>query len=193
MKLKKMLWVINSLKYKVTIGKFGNLSYIGRPLGIIGKSKVIIEDKVRIQPGLRMEVLGTDGQIKICENTSIGQNFHITSQGNLTIGKDTTILGNVFMTNIDHDYQEIGVHILKQKHIVKDTIIGENCFIGYGASIQAGTVLGKQCVVGTNAVVRGEFPDYCVIAGVPAKIIKKYNKDTKVWERYNEKDTNIRK
>ena len=67
--------------------------------------------------------------------------------------------------------------------IVKDTIIGENCFIGYGVAIQAGTKLGKQCIVGANAVVRGDFPDYSVIAGVPAKIIRKYNFDTKTWDR----------
>lgn len=52
-----------------------------------------------------------------------------------------------------------------------------------GAAIQAGTVLGKQCIVGANSVVRGTFPDYCVIAGVPAKIIRKYNAESHSWER----------
>ena len=46
----------------------------------------------------------------------------------------------------------------------------------------AGTKLGKQCVVGANSVVRGEFPDYCVIVGAPARVVKKYNPDTKIWE-----------
>lgn len=67
--------------------------------------------------------------------------------------------------------------------ITKRTEIGENCFIGFGAAIQAGTVLGKQCIVGTNAVVRGEFPDYSVIVGAPAKVVKQYNKETGEWER----------
>ena len=52
-----------------------------------------------------------------------------------------------------------------------------------GACIQAGTVLGKQCVVGANAVVRGTYPDYCVIVGVPARVIKKYNPETGKWEK----------
>lgn len=66
---------------------------------------------------------------------------------------------------------------------IKETKIGENCFIGIGVAIQAGTILGKQCVVGSNSVVRGEFPDYCVIVGAPARIVKKYNFETQRWEK----------
>lgn len=124
------------------------------------------------------------GTIQVKDNTSIGQNVHITSQDDdLIIGENCTILANTFITNIDHDYREIDVHILKQKRIIRHTEIGENCFIGMGAAIQAGTVLGKQCIVGANSVVRGTFPDYCVIAGVPAKIIRKYNAESHSWER----------
>lgn len=92
-------------------------------------------------------------------------------------------MANSFITNIDHDYSEIDKHIMNQKFIIRHTSIGENCFIGMGAAIQAGTILGKQCIVGANAVVRGVYPDYCVIAGVPAKIIRKYNPESKKWER----------
>lgn len=176
----KYLWAIRSLLYKPFFKKYGNFGYMGEPLILQGIDKVSIGDKVRIQPGLRLEVFD-NGTVDINDNTSIGQNFHCTSAGRLIIGKDVTISGNTFVTNIDHEYRNIGVHILKQPMIVKNTIIGDNCFIGYGAAIQAGTVLGKHCVVGANAVVRGEFPDYCVIAGVPAKIIKRYDFDKKVW------------
>jgi acetyltransferase-like isoleucine patch superfamily enzyme len=52
-----------------------------------------------------------------------------------------------------------------------------------GSAIMAGTRLGKQCIVGANSVVKGEFPDYCVIVGAPAKIVKKYNFETQEWEK----------
>ena len=70
---------------------------------------------------------------------------------------------------------------MNQGMLEKETLIGENCFIGYGAVIMPGTKLGKQCIVGANAVVCGDFPDYCVIAGVPAKIVKKYNEKLNEW------------
>ena len=114
---------------------------------------------------------------------SIGQNLHIISGGILKIGKNTTISGNVLITNIDHEYKKIGRHILEQDLLIKETIIGENSFIGFGAVIQAGTILGKQCIVGSNSVIRGIYPAYSVIVGNPGKIVKKYNTETNEWER----------
>ncbi|HZY39325.1 MAG TPA: DapH/DapD/GlmU-related protein [Mucilaginibacter sp.] len=127
-----------------------------------------------------------NGSIVIENNVSIGQNLHLISANEaLKICKNTTISGNVFISNADHDYTQPGVHILDQQLVVKTTLIGENCFIGYGAVIQAGTILGRQCIVGSNSVVRGTFPDYSVIVGSPAKIVKQYNHETKNWEKVN--------
>lgn len=181
---KKLFWAMRSILLKPFFKKYGKNGYMGRPIVLSGMKGISIGNRVRIYPGLRMEVLG-EGKIKIEDDVSIGQNFHCTSAGNLIIGKNTTISGNTFVTNIDHEYKTIRQHIMNQPMSVKDTIIGENCFIGYGVAIQAGTKLGKQCIVGTNAVVRGEFPDYCVIVGVPARIVKQYNFTTKKWERVN--------
>jgi acetyltransferase-like isoleucine patch superfamily enzyme len=180
----KIIWGIVALFYAPFFNKFSFPSHIGIPIFTSGLKNVVINKRVRIMPGLRIET-HNNGKIVFEENVSIGQNFHITSASNLIIGSDSTILGNVFITNIDHDYQEIGKHILDQQMIVKETKIGKNCFIGYGAAIQAGTVLGYQCVVGANSVVRGNFPDYSVIVGSPARIVKRYNIETKIWEKTN--------
>ena len=134
-----------------------------------------------------MEVHGIDSRIEIQDDVRIAQNVHITSGANLVIGKSTTILANSFITNIDHDYSEIGINILDQKMIVRETKIGENCFVGIGVAIQAGTILGKHCVVGTNAVVRGSFPDYSVIIGIPARIVKRYDLEKKEWRKTDSK------
>jgi acetyltransferase-like isoleucine patch superfamily enzyme len=181
----KIKWLLITLFVRLKVKKIGLLSYVGCPLFITGGRRIAIGNKVRMFPGARLET-HNGGEILIGDDTSIGQNLHLISSGEpLTIGKHTTISGNVFITNTDHNYQDIGVHILKQKYIVKTTSIGENCFIGYGAVIQAGTILGKQCIVGSNAVVRGIFPDYSVIIGSPARIVKKYNEITHTWEKVN--------
>lgn len=62
--------------------------------------------------------------------------------------------------------------------------IGSGTWVGLNAVILPGTVVGKGCVIAANCVVKGEFPDYCVIAGVPGKIIKIY-KDSE-WKRVKE-------
>lgn len=51
--------------------------------------------------------------------------------------------------------------------------------------ILGGTNIGKNSVIAANSVVRGHYPDNCVIAGSPAKIVKRYNKNTGNWEKTN--------
>ena len=179
----KIFWTLRAIFYKPFFKKIGFPSYIGKPTFLLATHKVSLGSKVRIYPMLRMEVVGKNSEIIIQDNVSIGHNFHIISENNdqLLIKKDTTISANVLITNIDHKYQEIDKHILDQPLITNHTQIGENCFIGYGAVIQAGTILGKQCIVGANAVVRGHFPDYSVIVGIPARIIKRYDFDKQIW------------
>ncbi|TCK54704.1 acetyltransferase-like isoleucine patch superfamily enzyme [Flavobacterium sp. 90] len=187
----KIFWFLRGILYMPFFGKYKFPSYIGKPVYIGNFHRIFISKRVRIFPGSRIEVVDDESSILFEENISIGQNFHITSGGQLIIGKDTTIAENVMITNIDHEYKEIGVHILKQPLIVKETKIGENCFIGFGAVIQAGTILGNHCIVGSNSVVRGLFPDYCVIVGSPARIVRRYNLTKKVWDRTNPDGTFI--
>ena len=176
-------WILRTIPVRFKVKRINPKSVFLSPIFIHNGKNIVIEKGITIYPGCRMET-HNGGSIVIEENINIGQNFHVISgHQELRIGKNTTISGNVFITNIDHDYTEIDKHILEQKHIVKKTGIGENCFIGYGAAIQAGTVLGKQCIVGTYSVVRGVFPDYCVIVGAPAKIVKRYSFKKQAWLR----------
>lgn len=154
---------------------------------------ISIGNDVFICPGCRIEaIIHYDEQtynphIIIGDGVTFQQNCHITAAGDLSIGADTTVSFGVSIQDTDHDYEQINVNILKQPLLIKETKIGDTCFIGSGAKILAGTILGKQCIVGANAVVRGNFPDYCVIAGIPAKIVKRYNPLTKLWEKTNNK------
>lgn len=183
--LYKYFWAIRTAIRRFSFGHIGKMTYMGPVNTLFGTKKIYLGNKVRIQPGCRLEA-HDEGEIHIMDDVSIGQNFHCTAGGKLIIGSHTTISGNTFVTDIDHEYQEIGKHILEQPMRVTNTEIGENCFIGYGVAIQAGTKLGKQCIVGANAVVRGEYPDYCVLVGVPARVVKRYNTETKQWEKISD-------
>ena len=180
----KFFWGIRAVLYKFRFGKMGFPSYLGKPLYVSSCKKIFWGKRCRIYPGLRAELVGDTARIIVGDNVSIGQNFHVVSYNdNLNIGNDVTISGNVLITNCDHDYKKIGVHILEQKLIPQKTEIDDGCFIGYGAVLQAGTILGKQCIVGANSVVRGKFPDYSVIVGAPACIIKRYDAEKAAWRK----------
>lgn len=182
--LYKISWLIRAFFYKPLFGKIATPSCLGKPSFLYGTKKIYIQKRVRIFPGIRMEVHGA-GELHIKKNVVIGQNLHITCAGKMVIESGTAITNNVTITDIIHNYDKIGTPINKQPITIKKISIGENCFIGSNVSIQAGTTLGNHCIVGSNSVVRGNYPDYSVIAGAPAKILKKYNKETHEWETVN--------
>lgn len=178
----KLTWIIRAIFYKLIFGRFAMPGYIGSPTFIYHPRKIRIEKRVRIFPGLRAEC-HENGELIIHENVSIGQNFHVICGSELHIESGCFISGDVFVTDIDHSYVDIERPVFDQENIISTTKIGKNCFIGIGARIQAGTVLGDGCIVGANAVVRGVFKNHCVIAGVPARTIKRYNPMSREWER----------
>lgn len=107
----------------------------------------------------------------------------IYARKGIFIGDDTSIGGNVKI--LDNDFHPIDPEQrLQQLHSAhpgeltelipaKEIHIGRNCFIGCNSIILKGTVLGDNCVVGAGAVVAGSFEENCVIAGNPAKVIRR--------------------
>lgn len=183
----KYVWAVRAIAYKPFFEHIGKMTYMGKPTFIEGCRNITIGDKVRIFPGVRLEAIGK-GRIEIGSNVAIEQNVHIiAAKEKLKIGENTTISANVYIANNEHEYRNVTTSVMDQEDLIKTTRIGEGCFIGYGAALLAGTKLGRHCIVGSNAVVRGEFPDYCVIVGIPARIVKRYNSKSGLWENVNEK------
>lgn len=168
--------------YKLFFKKIGSKTRLIKPMMISNPGSITLSDNVLIRNYARLEVIDK-GEIFIGDNSTFEQGFHITCGKYINIGNNVTASFDVMITDIDHDYTAIDVDILDQKYIYQSTIIGNYCFLGAGVRIQAGTILGKQCVIGTNSVVRGKFPDYCVIVGSPAKIVKRYDTTQKVWRK----------
>lgn len=181
-RLYKTAWVVRAILFKCIFRSFSMPGYLGKPTFILGASRMSFGVKVRIFPGMRAECFD-GGSLKVGDDVSIGQNFHVICSSELSIGSGCLISSGVFITDTDHQYSDVSLPVSHQPVAVRSTQIGENCFIGVGARIQAGTTLGRGCVVGANAVVRGSFPDHCVIAGMPARIIKRYDCDTASWLR----------
>ncbi len=64
----------------------------------------------------------------------------------------------------------VGNNIMKSRTDVAE--IGDNVILGSGCKIIGGIKIGSNVFVGANAVVTHDVPDNCVVAGVPARIIK---------------------
>lgn len=113
-------------------------------------------------------------KIQIGNNVGIS-GATIYARKGITIGDNTMIGGNAKI--LDNDFHPIEAEARladdRDKIGTREVVIGKNCFIGCNSLILKGTVLGDNCVVGAGAVVCGKFEDNCVIAGNPARVIKR--------------------
>lgn len=170
----KFLWALRFFLYCLIKFELRIDSYIGRPCFVMGWKRVSIGKKFRCFPGARVEV-HDNGILIIKNNVAIAQNVHITCGNKIEISSGVCIAPNVCVTDIKHNYTDIGKNILEQDDSYSETLIGKNCFLGYGAVIDHGVILGEGCIVSANSYVsKGDYPAYSIIAGNPAKVVKSY-------------------
>lgn len=89
--------------------------------------------------------------------------------GQIIIGHGTYIAPNVGIVTANHDFNNLNEHMEP-----KNVIIGEDCWLGMNSVILPGVCLGRKTIVGAGSVVTKSFDEgNCVIAGNPAKMIRK--------------------
>lgn len=110
-------------------------------------------------------------KIKIGKNVFINSNTLFMARGGITIEDNAQIAANVQLLTNNHDPYE------RQVLICKPILIKEGAWIGAGATIMPGICIGKHSIVGASAVVTKDVPDYAVVVGNPAKVIKTLDKD----------------
>ena len=92
---------------------------------------------------------------------------------NVRIGAFTMLANNVSIIGGDHKYDVIGKPvILTGRDIIKETIIGSDCWIGAHSIIMSGVSIADGCIIAAGAVVTKDTDPYCIYGGVPAKKIK---------------------
>ena len=146
---------------------------------------VQIGNNTNIQRDSRIVIDG--GNLIIGKNCSFGENNIINVFDIVEIGDNVLTADRVnFISNI-HCYERIDIPIHNQETLSGPIKVGSGSWLGINVTILPNTVIGKNCVVGSHSVVKGNFPDYCVIAGVPAKVVKRYNIDNMRWEKERKK------
>ena len=191
MRLAKSLYdILRQIWYCYLSVKYGFCSCksnIARPLVLHNPNHIRIGSDCYIMPLARFEAIRDycgkeyDGELIIEDQVSIGQGAHIIASSELIIEKGATLSSYVFVSDCHHSYEDIEIPIMQQPLLVKPVHIGEGCLVGRGAAILAGASVGKYSVIGANSVVTSVIPDYCIAAGIPAKIIKKYDFEKRKW------------
>jgi acetyltransferase-like isoleucine patch superfamily enzyme len=163
---------------KISWGKFLKL---GRGVYISALAKkgielgrnVSIGDYSRIIVSTSMNNVG--GFIKIGNNVGIGEFAYLGGAGGLEIGDDS-IVGQYFSCHPEnHKFSSQELAIRLQGVTRQGIKIGNNCWIGSKVTILDGVQIGNGCIIAAGSVITKSFADNVIIAGVPAKIIKKRN------------------
>jgi acetyltransferase-like isoleucine patch superfamily enzyme len=118
--------------------------------------------------------LGPMPVLRIGDRCVIGRGGHIVAHHSLVIEDDVFTGPYVYITDQNHSYADPDEPIGRQLPRNAAVRIGSGSWLGAGAVVLPGACIGRNVVVAAGAVVRGTVPDRCVVAGVPARVVKQY-------------------
>lgn len=181
------LFVVNVLQRKMKLnmkkkrGKYGDAT-------IVGDGELKIGEKVVIHNNCSFcfnPIGGNKPEIILGYGVNIGK-YNDFGCSEKIIFEDYVITAPfVHITDRNHCYEDVGEPIMHQPTSVKGPVkIGAGSWLGFGVQIMSGVTIGKQCVVAAGSIVTKDIPDYSVVAGNPARVVKQYNIFTGKWERF---------
>ena len=114
---------------------------------------------------------GTGEGISLGDNSGLGVNCEV--RGPLVIGANVMMGPGVRIMTSKHNTSRTDIPMCQQGHLPKQQVtIGDDVWIGAGVTILPGLTIGTGSIIGAGAVVTKDVPEYSVVAGVPARIIK---------------------
>jgi acetyltransferase-like isoleucine patch superfamily enzyme len=161
---------------------FGPGTLMAFPTGAVyGERWIEVGDKTMIAEYVTMcagmapgQDLGADPVLRVGDRCVVGRGSHIVAHHRIEIGDDVYTGPYVYITDQNHKYEDIGTPIGRQWPVNSAVRIGSGSWLGTGAVILPGATIGRNVVVAAGSVVRGDVPDNCVVAGVPARVVRQH-------------------
>lgn len=117
-----------------------------------------------------------NGYFRMGKGSSIAHNCTLSGfDAGIFIGENVMIAPNCVLVAFDHGFTDINIPMSKQKFVQQPITISDDVWIGANCTITKGVKIGKGVIVGANSCVNKDIPDYAIVGGVPAKILKYRN------------------
>ena len=178
---------LNGLMAKLRIAKMGTSCTIDRGLFIEGSKKIEIGKRFTAGKYLRIQAICAHRTYKylptiiIKDNVNINDYVHIACNRYIEIGNNVLIASKVIITDHQHgDYSEKNLNNIKMPPIERplvgsSVIIEDDVWVGENSIIMPGVRIGKGSIIGANSVVNKSCEKYSILAGIPAKLIKRFD------------------
>ena len=124
-----------------------------------------------------------DPHLVIGNNVYIGNRCSVSCCNEVVFGDDVTVGDHVYIADGKHGYEDITRGVAPQPLVRGSVRIGRMAWLGYGSFIASELEIGEHSVIGANSVVTKSVPPYTVVAGAPAKVIKRYDFALQQWVR----------
>jgi acetyltransferase-like isoleucine patch superfamily enzyme len=136
----------------------------GEPASVVLGEASVIKEHARL--------MATSGWISIGSRSAIGRGSELVADaGEIRIGDDVRIAANCFLSTANHRFDDPSRTIASQGVVVRDVVIEDDVWIGFGACVLPGVTVGRGSIIGAGAVVTKDVPSGTIVGGVPARPI----------------------
>lgn len=168
---------------------FPQARLIRRPFYLRGQRSFSYGKGFTCGHGCRFDLSNTEtATLVIGSQVLIGDYVHIVAQNHVEIGDDCLLASKIFITDTHHG--SISKPDSKSSPLIapnlrpldtKPVIIGKKVWIGESVSIMPGVTIGDGAIIGAHSVVTKNVPEYAMVVGIPAKVIKTYDFEHDLW------------
>ncbi|PHR21885.1 MAG: acetyltransferase [Sphingopyxis sp.] len=128
------------------------------------------DSSARIYP---TAIIRAPRNVRIGKNVVINDFVHIWGAGSVEIGDETMIAAHSAIISQTHDTEALRHAKLYRETLILESVnIGRNVWVGSNVSILPGVTIGDNAILAAGSVVNKSVPKNCIVAGVPARIIR---------------------
>lgn len=161
--------------------RLGKGSIVRPPYRLINRKFISIGDRTQVYEGSHICALSqyagvkVSGKVAIGDDVYIGRQFYIGGAAiGIEVGDRCVLSERVSIFDNSHGLDPAKGKIMDQPLTnLAPVVIGCDSFLGINVIVLPGVTIGRHCVIGAGAVVTRNIPDFCVAAGVPAKVLRK--------------------
>ena len=130
------------------------------------------------------------GKLIIGNHVAIGRFSQIYALQSIIIEDGVLMAENTFISDNTHTFTDITTPVRDQDiKPLGNVVIGSGTWIGRNVVVNR-CKIGRNCIIGAYTFLKKDIPDYCVVVGNPARIVKRYNPQSGQWEK-TDKDGNF--